>query len=178
MQLLLLLLWIACIQANTEKAILHVNQVPSIPCQSNSHVLLSPPFTQIQQSLIPSSKAIYVLDHLEYGSKYEIRISYPAITPADFDIHILNGCQQQDGIAYLIQISANYTGISTLQGIASHPITFHLVLETLYLGFLFYQVYRIVMTILFMLLIGYFILPFIRQRIVKIVKDDAFTKQS
>ncbi|KAI9481328.1 MAG: hypothetical protein EXX96DRAFT_455553, partial [Benjaminiella poitrasii] len=137
---------------------------------------LVPPFSEIQSSLIPKNKANntatihwYQLNDLKDGAKYEVRISYPAITPADFQLKILNKCKTENNLwSYTLQLSAECTGVSNLKGIEFQPVTYNLVLETLYFGFLFYQAYKIVIAILLVLCIGQFLLvPYIRNLIKK-----------
>lgn len=91
--LFLFLILIPGIFANTEKLILHARSSNVIPCESQflklskvkSAPFLYPPFSEVQDSLIPSSPSVkpsiqwHNLDGLKDGSNYEIRISYPAI---------------------------------------------------------------------------------------------------
>ncbi|KAI8642381.1 hypothetical protein BD408DRAFT_344417 [Parasitella parasitica] len=129
---------------------------------------LKPPFSQVQSSLIPQNDfQWYNLDELKDSASYEIRISYPAITPADFRLNIINSCKRADGsLSYTLQVSAKYTGVSQIKEMANQPVIYDLVLENLYLGFLFYQVYKIAIAIIVVLLIGYLLwMPYIRHLI-------------
>ncbi|RCH77901.1 40S ribosomal protein, partial [Rhizopus stolonifer] len=79
-------------------------------------------------------------------------------TPADFDMKILSHCKAKNNSrVYLLSISAKATGISPIKGIEKDAITFNLALEPLYVGFLFYNVYKIVIAIIIVLGLGLFI---------------------
>ncbi|CEG71689.1 hypothetical protein RMATCC62417_07382 [Rhizopus microsporus] len=140
--------------ANTEKIILQFNHdLPVIECLEIT-ALLSPPFDSLRDSISSQQSKYYALANLKNGSTYEIRVSYPAITPADFYIKTLGTCQ---GDLYL-EISAKSTGVSRITQAESEVITFDLVIENLYFGVLFYNVYKLVITISITLFISYFIL--------------------
>lgn len=53
------------------------------------------------------------------------------------------------------------------------PVIYNLVLENLYLGFLFYQVYKIVVAIIVVLGIGFFLwMPYVKGLITKKAKSE------
>ncbi|KAI9267240.1 hypothetical protein EDC94DRAFT_602713 [Helicostylum pulchrum] len=172
---ILLAVFISTSFANTEKLILEARSATAkSACNGNSNApSLTPPYTKIQQSLIPYSENIkgsphwYHLNDLKDGSNYEVRISYPAITPADFQLKILHACRSSDGtLSYILDVSAIYTGVSYVQGMELQPITFDLVLENLYLSVLFYQVYKITIAIVIVIGLGQFLLiPYVRRLI-------------
>ncbi|GAA5815029.1 hypothetical protein MFLAVUS_008535 [Mucor flavus] len=164
---ILLAVFISTSFANTEKLILEARSAAAkSACNENSSApSLTPPYTKIRQSLIPysensrSSPHWYHLNNLKDGSNYE--------TPADFQLKILHACRSSDGtLSYILDVSAIYTGISYVQGIELQPVIFDLVLENLYLGVLFYQVYKIVIAIVSVIGLGQFLLiPYVRRLI-------------
>ncbi|KAG0357807.1 hypothetical protein BC939DRAFT_459541 [Gamsiella multidivaricata] len=99
----------------------------------------------------PQSRELrwYVLEHLEDGASYELRVSYPATYPTDFeiavwtleqaqeqlpkDIHLVHRLPQNTMIA---SIRAAYAGVSYMtdgvSGPETFPIPYNLVLERLY----------------------------------------------
>lgn len=89
---ILLAVFISTSFANTEKLILEARSAAAkSACNENSDApSLIPPYTKIQQSLIPYSENIrssphwYHLNDLKDGSNYEVRISYPAIVKLVF----------------------------------------------------------------------------------------------
>ncbi|KAG2232371.1 hypothetical protein INT48_007386 [Thamnidium elegans] len=172
---ILLAVFISTSFANTEKLIFEASSsYARFPCNGNLNVpSLTPPYTKIKRSLIPSSKNsrgspyLYNLSGLNDRSSYEVRISYPAITPADFYVQIISACQSSDGtLLYILEVFAKYTGVSHIQGMESRPVIFDLVLEKLYLGVLFYQVYKIVIAIVTVIGLGQFLLiPYVRRLI-------------
>ncbi|KAG2223473.1 hypothetical protein INT45_001221, partial [Circinella minor] len=134
--------------------------------------VLKPPYSTIQRALIPRtpnttitpslSQHWYTLDKLQTDMNYEVRISYPATSPTDFYLTLYRICNN-DNKRYLL-VQGDYAGVSNIPGIESSPVTYDIVLENLYLGFLFYQVYKISAAIVIVLLLGQFvILPKIRQ---------------
>lgn len=53
------------------------------------------------------------------------------------------------------------------------PVIYNLVLENLYLGFLFYQVYKIVVAIIVVLGIGFFLwMPYVKGLVMKKAKSE------
>lgn len=89
---ILLAVFISTSFANTEKLILEAKSANvKAVCNKNSDApSLTPPYTKIQQSLIPYSENNkgsphwYHLNDLKDGSNYEVRISYPAIVKLVF----------------------------------------------------------------------------------------------
>jgi hypothetical protein len=125
---------------NTEKLILQVRKTDDIQCDERLLGLakykmaptLAAPWTEVTSSLIPKSTANkatanwYQLENLNEGSNYEIRISYPAITPADFDLNIIHRCLVEGQYLYLLQVTANYTGVSQIKYIDHQPVKYNI----------------------------------------------------
>ncbi|KAK4512792.1 uncharacterized protein ATC70_003499 [Mucor velutinosus] len=186
MKAALLLATIFCIQhawANTEKLVLQVDSRKMTSCDPHFEVSskareatsLKPPFSEIQSSIIPQRDVQwYSLDNIKDNANYEIRISYPAITPADFYLKIFNQCKRPDGsFLFTLQVAAKYTGVSQIKDMEIQPVIYNLVLENLYLGFLFYQVYKIVVAIIVVLGIGIFLwMPYVKSLIMKKAKYE------
>ncbi|KAF9921753.1 hypothetical protein BGZ65_010091, partial [Modicella reniformis] len=97
----------------------------------------------------------YVLDNLEDGASFELRISYPATSPADFEMAVWTLEQAQEHLpkeivlteyfpqasqhvrtTMLARIKATYTGVSYksdgISGPETLPIPYNIVLERLY----------------------------------------------
>lgn len=48
-------------------------------------------------------------------------------TPADFQLKIINSCRKDnEDLLYVLQVSAQYTGVSQVQGMESRPVTYNL----------------------------------------------------
>ncbi|EPB85000.1 hypothetical protein HMPREF1544_08203 [Mucor circinelloides 1006PhL] len=181
----LILAALFCIQyvcANTEKLILQVNSRELTSCDPHFGALsktreatsLKPPFSEIQNSIIPGRNfQWYSLDGVKDNANYEIRISYPAIA-TDFHLKIVNQCKRPDGsLSFILQVAAEYTGVSQIKHMEIQPVIYNLVLENLYFGFLFYQVYKIVIAIIVVLGIGYFLwMPYVKSLIMKKLKTE------
>lgn len=88
----------------------------------------------------------YALDALSQGASFELRISYPATSPADFEMCVWTMNEAQKHVPRSIQlidhfpkdtmfarIKATYTGVSYRAGPESRPVPYNLVLERLYL---------------------------------------------
>ncbi|KAG1148118.1 hypothetical protein G6F38_003732 [Rhizopus arrhizus] len=95
--------------------------------------ILLPSFTELRDSITPNTQQKnYRLDNLKEGSTYEVRLSYPAITPADFYMRILGNCKNEHGLrTYLLNISAKATGVSAAKDIEKETVTYNLVLPVL-----------------------------------------------
>lgn len=85
---LFITLFILQVYANTEKIILQARSASlnrRCDAAAVSAPSLIPPYTKLQQSIVPSSTTtgnntqLFHLDNLDDGSNYEVRISYPAI---------------------------------------------------------------------------------------------------
>ncbi|KAG0000717.1 hypothetical protein BGZ80_008238 [Entomortierella chlamydospora] len=91
----------------------------------------------------------YILEDLENGASFELRISYPSTSPADFDMKVWTLGEAQEQLpsevrladhfpqtAMFARVKATYTGISYQSNGTSSPETFpipyNLVLERLY----------------------------------------------
>lgn len=91
---LFIALFILQVYANTEKIILQARSA-SLNTRCDAATVnvptLIPPYTKLQQSLVPSSTAtgnntqLFHLENLSDGSNYEIRISYPAIVSTSIE---------------------------------------------------------------------------------------------
>ncbi|KAI9283178.1 hypothetical protein BY458DRAFT_495699 [Sporodiniella umbellata] len=148
--------------ANTEKIIFKVQKVsPHDDCsdwQSLSSKKLVPPFTQIRDVILPNEYRLYKLDGLQEDSTYELRVSYPAITPTDFSMKVVGYCKTENKTrTHFLSIGAKATGVSPVIETKKTAITFDLVLEPLYLGLLFYTVYKLVIIISVVLCFGVFV---------------------
>ncbi|KAG0017033.1 hypothetical protein BGZ81_010934 [Podila clonocystis] len=88
----------------------------------------------------------YALDALSQGASFELRISYPATSPADFDMSVWTMTEAQKHVPRSIQlidhfnkdtmfarIKATYTGVSYRAGPESKLVPYNLVLERLYM---------------------------------------------
>ncbi|KAF9402769.1 hypothetical protein BGZ94_004830 [Podila epigama] len=88
----------------------------------------------------------YVLDGLSEGMSFELRISYPATNPADFEMRVwtLNEAQAHVPLSIRLdehfskdtmfaRIKATYTGVSYKAGAESKAVPYNVVLERLYL---------------------------------------------
>ncbi|KAI9321054.1 hypothetical protein BX666DRAFT_1851390 [Dichotomocladium elegans] len=133
---------------------------PEEVCQPNDFeatgVLMPPHSTQRRVAIVPGSQHLYRLDNLLPNKRYEIRISYPATSPTDFYLKLEDRC--------LLRVEAVHTGVSSDPAMALAPVIYDIVLENLYLGFLFHQVYKIAASIAVVLLLGQFILlPWVRR---------------
>lgn len=95
-------------------------------------------------------------------------------TPADFHLKIVNQCKRPDeSLSFILQVAAEYTGVSQIKHMEIQPVIYNLVLENLYFGFLFYQVYKIVIAIVVVLGIGYFLwMPYVKSLIMKKSKTE------
>ncbi|OAC99794.1 hypothetical protein MUCCIDRAFT_113236 [Mucor lusitanicus CBS 277.49] len=180
--LLATLFCIQCVWANTEKLILQVDSAKLTSCDPHFEALskareaasLKPPFSEVQSSIIPQRDVQwYTLDNVKDNANYEIKISYPAIA-TDFYLKIVNQCKRPDGsLSFTLQVAAKYTGVSQIKDMDVQPVVYNLVLENLYLGFLFYQVYKIVVAIIVVLAIGFFLwMPYVKSLIVERPKSE------
>lgn len=116
----------------------------------------------------PGIQQWFTLKDLVPGMRYEARISYPATSPTDFSLTLENDC--------LLRVEAVYSGVSNIPGMENAPVTYDIVLENLYLGFLFYQVYKVVIAIVLVLVFGQFVvIPRVRSMIQQHV--DSHDKQ-
>ncbi|CDH48523.1 hypothetical protein RO3G_13478 [Lichtheimia corymbifera JMRC:FSU:9682] len=152
-------LFVCYAAANTEKLMFTAGERPCPETSSTSIAILSPPHTTIERVKIrPGTQHLFTLKDLEPGMRYEARISYPATSPTDFSMTLEDDC--------LLRVEAIYAGVSNIQGMENAPVTFDIVLENLYLGFLFYQVYKVVIAIVLVLVFGQFIvIPKVRSMI-------------
>ncbi|KAG0360841.1 hypothetical protein BGX24_005475 [Mortierella sp. AD032] len=150
--------------ANTEKAIFTVNHSAHIPSENiktdtsrQYHGIIDPPSCQLisEQAYGVDLKnrqfLWYVLKDLDNKASFELRISYPATSPADFDLSVWTLTEAQEQLPTSVdlldhfsentmfaRIKATYTGVSYVSdGNAPSPETlpvpFNLVLERLYL---------------------------------------------
>ncbi|KAI9494138.1 hypothetical protein BDB00DRAFT_956018 [Zychaea mexicana] len=197
--LLLLLCSIALVvvQGNTEKLIFRAKELDSakLDCVHDEHYhnvqVLKPPYSTVQRVIVPRNAVAptttentqhwYSLDELQIDSSYELRISYPATSPTDFYLKLYRACQDNSGSnrnKRLLLVEGDYAGVSNVPGMDLASITYDIVLENLYLGFLFYQVYKIAAAVAVVLLLGQFvILPKIRRVIQESVASNDLRKQ-
>ncbi|OAD80340.1 hypothetical protein PHYBLDRAFT_61391 [Phycomyces blakesleeanus NRRL 1555(-)] len=172
--------------ANTEKLIFQVNQnIPACSFETRSifgetiqpNSVLIPPFTTLvdtiktihpSNSSVVSSHRLYQLAGLTRGSNYELRLSYPAILMSGCDEHLAESLSDDFTVNYWVVVTGTHTGVSTIQDTTTiEPVVYNLVLEKLYGGFLFYNVYKIVFLIAGLLALGSWVVVPAIERIVK-----------
>ncbi|KAG0281250.1 hypothetical protein BGZ95_005620 [Linnemannia exigua] len=163
--------------ANTEKAIFTVNhsaQKPSDNTQTHAsrqyHGIIDPSswygrtkpafLSAVGQLINEQAYGVdlqnrqflwYVLKDLDHKTSFELRISYPATSPADFDISVWTLTEAQERLPISVnlldhfpentmfaRIKATYTGVSYVSSgntpsPETLPVPFNLVLERLYL---------------------------------------------
>ncbi|KAF8939568.1 hypothetical protein BGZ58_009356 [Dissophora ornata] len=121
----------------------------------------------------------YVLEGLEDGASFELRISYPATSPADFEMTVWTLDQVQGLVpnsthlfeqftqeTMFARIKATYTGVSYrsdgISGPETLPVPYNLVLERLYL-LIPYQALKLAAVIIIAVIVGLgFVAPNIR----------------
>ncbi|KAI1314984.1 hypothetical protein EDD11_001420 [Mortierella claussenii] len=136
----------------------------------------------------------YVLENLDHGASYELRVSYPATSPADFEIMVWTLSEAQDHCAQdvrldklfdkhimIARIKATYTGVSYrsngVSGPEVRPIPFNLVLERLYF-MIPYQALKLAAAIAGVVMVGLgYMVPKIHRALLNaasrgILKDD------
>ncbi|ORZ02940.1 hypothetical protein BCR43DRAFT_430308 [Syncephalastrum racemosum] len=137
---------------------------------------LSPPFSQLTRAIVPKEKQYYALSGLNLGSSYELRVSYSASFPTDFSLDLLDICKVEDGtVTWIAQIQTAYAGVSHMPGKEHAPVSYNLVLENLYFGFLFHQVYKVVLIIAALLAFGaLYLIPRVQREIQSVlIKEKA-----
>ncbi|KAI9275667.1 hypothetical protein BDA99DRAFT_496153 [Phascolomyces articulosus] len=187
---IVLLLCVELVQGNTEKLMFSASwddQVECINDRQDGHVL-NPPYSTTQRVIIPHSPNTtitpslsqhwYILDELRTDMNYELRISYPATSPTDFKLTLYQVCHKDNGNdnkneRRIVLVEADYAGVSNIPGMESAPVKYDIVLENLYLGFLFYQVYKIAAAVAVVLLLGQFIILPKVQRIITQASMDS-----
>ncbi|KAG0241935.1 hypothetical protein BGW41_005100 [Actinomortierella wolfii] len=125
----------------------------------------------------------YVLNQLDQDAGYELRVSYPSTTPADFEMKVWTLAEAQECLGKNLKygggnfsynphlthyfeeettmfasIKAVYTGISYQRGPDTLPITYNLVLERLYFVVVPYQALKLALAIAVAVVIGFVIL--------------------
>ena len=150
---LLMAMLIAGVFANTEKLIFQASDMHEISIFSliaDQRVLaeLRPPFSQTRQAILPTTAKDnsssfphwYKLSDVKSGSSYELRISYPAITPTDFYMTLMDSCQLRDYLgskgesshteedtrepSYWLLVEAHWTGVSRQPGPRASPVIY------------------------------------------------------
>ncbi|KAJ1833003.1 hypothetical protein LPJ63_003085 [Coemansia sp. RSA 2711] len=76
----------------------------------------------------------YCLRDLEHGHSYELRVSYAATTPSDFNIDIFTGAEMQrlfnaSDLATHAKVTASYAGVSNVPGMENVHIPYIFVLD-------------------------------------------------
>ncbi|KAI8971452.1 hypothetical protein BDF20DRAFT_884587 [Mycotypha africana] len=138
--LLLFLAIASCVNANTEILRFTTKNIAQL-CTEEYEIasehdvldtasILTPPFTKLQAKIVPADDVqLYKLQNLTEGSSYELRISYPAITPADFTMRITQLCRLNRNVGSvegLIKLTAVYTGISSIKDMDKNPVVYNL----------------------------------------------------
>ncbi|KAF8980278.1 hypothetical protein BGZ46_004419 [Entomortierella lignicola] len=128
----------------------------------------------------------YILNDLEDGASFELRISYPSTSPADFDMKVWTLEEAQEYLPNEIRladqfsqntlfarIKATYTGISyqsngTSSSPETFPIPYNLVLERLYF-MIPYQALKLAVVIAAVAVVGLgYIVPTVHRALVNI----------
>ncbi|KAI8089507.1 uncharacterized protein BX664DRAFT_349896 [Halteromyces radiatus] len=157
---------------NTEKIIFSSTSCSSTTLSTASFHLEQPlihPYTSIRTQLISPSLYLYPLQDLTPQSTYEVRLSYPATVPTDFQLSLI--CNDTDIQGVLIQ--GHYAGVSREPGMENVPVPVDIVLEKLAFGIVYHGIYKIILMIGLVLTLGYFIiLPRIKLFLLQPVKFD------
>ncbi|KAF9355853.1 hypothetical protein BGX26_006040 [Mortierella sp. AD094] len=132
----------------------------------------------------------YILEDLENGASFELRISYPSTSPADFDMKVWTLDEAQEYLpteirladhfsqtAMFARIKATYTGISYQSNGTSSPETFpipyNLVLERLYL-MIPYQALKLAAVIAVVAVVGLgYVVPTTHRTLVNIASGKS-----
>ncbi|KAG0328032.1 hypothetical protein BGZ99_006384 [Dissophora globulifera] len=133
----------------------------------------------------------YILEDLEDGASFELRVSYPATSPADFDMvvwtldeaqaHLPKNIQLRDHFSentMFARIKATYTGVSyRSDGVSSGPETlpvpYNLVLERLYL-MIPYQALKLAVVIAVVAVVGLgYIVPTIHSALLRVANEGS-----
>ncbi|KAF9104524.1 hypothetical protein BGX27_010053 [Mortierella sp. AM989] len=135
----------------------------------------------------------YILEDLEHGASFELRISYPSTSPADFDMKVWTLSEAQEYLpkeirlenhfphnTMLARIKATYTGVSYQSDGTSSPETFpipyNLVLERLYL-MIPYQALKLAAVIAFVVVAGLgFLVPKIHRALTNVAAQETSEK--
>ncbi|KAI8336510.1 hypothetical protein BC941DRAFT_427304 [Chlamydoabsidia padenii] len=128
------------------------------------------PYTSLRTSLLSPSVNLFPLHNLTFGSKYEVRLSYPATVPTDFEFSLV--CQDGEGL-FGVVIKGVYAGVSLKKGVENTPVPVNIVLEELALGVVYHGIYKVIIMIIIVLLLGYFmIIPRIKHFLLQPIKED------
>ncbi|KAK3818918.1 MAG: hypothetical protein J3Q66DRAFT_400394 [Benniella sp.] len=124
----------------------------------------------------------YILEGLEDGASFELRISYPATSPADFDMVVwtLEQAQEQlpkDLSTMLARIKATYTGVSYrsdgISGPETYPVPYNIVLERLYF-MIPYQALKLAAVLAVVVVVGFgFLTPRVHRFLVDIASGGS-----
>ncbi|KAI8997028.1 hypothetical protein BDB01DRAFT_713387 [Pilobolus umbonatus] len=166
--------------ANTEKLIFKADLPTHIPCLDVTYgnlSILSTPFSELHNTIQVnkneeySEQQHYLLKGLQLGSSYELRISYPAVTPTDFTMIPVRVCSTEaNTVSYTIKVTGRHTGVSAINREEYAVVLYNIVLDTLYAQFIFSQLYKLVLVILGVSFMGYcYIIPSIRHYISYII---------
>ncbi|SAM07294.1 hypothetical protein [Absidia glauca] len=169
---LILCICIHNVWANTEKIIFASDTTschsPPIKPFDTGQPLVHP-YTALRTSLISPSTVLYPLHDLAPGSNYEVRLSYPATVPTDFEFALI--CQ--DDRLWGVLIQGVYAGVSRQAGIEKVPVPADIVLEELALGVVYHGIYKVAVMIIGALILGYFVIvPHIKGYLLQATKED------
>ncbi|CAO3591786.1 unnamed protein product [Absidia cylindrospora] len=174
--LVLLCVFISCVWANTEKIIFSsdTTDCTSLSALTQPYQISTPfihPYTSLQTSLPSPSVELYPLQDLATDSNYEVRLSYPATVPTDFQFTLV--CNDSKSSIYGVLIEGTYAAVSNQPGVHKKPVPVNIVLEELAFGVVYHGIYRVILMIVFVLVLGYFILiPQIKRFLLQSIKDD------
>ncbi|KAF9976472.1 hypothetical protein BGZ73_008540 [Actinomortierella ambigua] len=139
----------------------------------------------------------YVLGELDQGAGYELRVSYPSTSPADFIMKVWTLAEAQEywqgsgnnaidlaahfpsDTTMLASIKAIYTGVSYQHGPESLPIPYNLVLERLYFAVVPFQALKLALAIAVVVVVGFVVLiPKIHRYLIYVAATGAEPESS
>ena len=116
----------------------------------STHKHLNVDVTLYNQILYDGESMLFQIDNIKKYEKYEVRISYPAVIPTQFEINILNAdvrtfntrkllsVEQHQFMAesdsYNIKVTAHRNGVPVDVERLKDPIIFNIIVNRLYLG--------------------------------------------
>ncbi|KAF9559059.1 hypothetical protein EC968_006756 [Mortierella alpina] len=140
----------------------------------------------------------YVLPDLDDGASFELRVSYPATSPADFEILVWTLSEAQEHLPQHIRLLDNfskntmfarvkavYTGVSYLstgnsaaRSPETLPVPYNLVLERLYF-MIPYQALKLAVVIIIVVIVGLgYLVPTLHSALLDVVSGAGETTRS
>jgi len=111
---------------------------------------LFPDITLYNQVLHDKESNFYNLKEIEVNSKYEVRLSYPAIIPTDFLIEVIDSSKGSTTRSllnveqlqfstnvqrnFMVKVTAHRTGVPLDKARLDDPVYFNIILNRLFLG--------------------------------------------